>query len=58
MDQLVLTTGRILGCGKFFEGTPAEMHAALNKVLAALPDDTKVFVSIDCLQALRLGSDG
>ena len=31
------------GCGRFFEGTPAEMHAALNEVLAALPDDTAVF---------------
>ena len=34
-----------LGCGKFFEGTPAEMHAALNKTLAALPNDTRVYVS-------------
>lgn len=31
------------GCGRFFEGTPAEMHTALNKTLASLPDDTKVF---------------
>jgi len=31
------------GCGKFFEGTPEEMHVALNKTLASLPDDTKVF---------------
>ncbi|KAI4125748.1 MAG: hypothetical protein LQ338_004112 [Usnochroma carphineum] len=31
------------GCGRFFEGTPAEMHTALNKTLAALPDDTKVY---------------
>lgn len=31
------------GCGKFFEGTPAEMHMALNKTLASLPDDTKIF---------------
>ena len=31
------------GCGRFFEGTPAEMHKALNTVLAGLPDDTKVF---------------
>ena len=35
-----------LGCGRFFEGTPAEMHTALNKTLAALPDDTKVYVSV------------
>jgi hypothetical protein len=34
-----------LGCGRFFEGTPEEMHKALNKTLASLPDDTKVFVS-------------
>ena len=31
------------GCGKFFEGTAAEMHAALNKTLATLPDDTAVY---------------
>lgn len=31
------------GCGKFFEGTPTEMHHALNEVLASLPDDTKVY---------------
>lgn len=33
------------GCGRFFEGTPQEMHKALNETLAALPDDTKVYVS-------------
>jgi hydroxyacylglutathione hydrolase len=33
------------GCGKFFEGSAAEMHKALNKTLASLPDDTKVYVS-------------
>ncbi|KAL9123611.1 MAG: hypothetical protein Q9217_006971, partial [Psora testacea] len=31
------------GCGRFFEGTPAEMHKALNETLAALPNDTKVY---------------
>ncbi|KAK4934699.1 hypothetical protein LTR28_010551, partial [Elasticomyces elasticus] len=32
------------GCGRFFEGTPEEMHtAALNETLAALPNDTKVY---------------
>ncbi|KAK4982575.1 Cytoplasmic glyoxalase II, partial [Elasticomyces elasticus] len=31
-------------CGRFFEGTPEEMHtAALNETLAALPNDTKVY---------------
>jgi hydroxyacylglutathione hydrolase len=34
-----------VGCGRFFEGTAAEMHTALNKTLAAVPDDTKVYVS-------------
>ncbi|CAG8976898.1 hypothetical protein HYALB_00003509 [Hymenoscyphus albidus] len=31
------------GCGRFFEGTAEEMHIALNKTLAAVPDDTKVY---------------
>jgi hydroxyacylglutathione hydrolase len=30
------------GCGRLFEGTPAQMLASLDK-LAALPDDTKVY---------------
>ncbi len=30
------------GCGRLFEGTPAQMTASLDK-LAALPDDTRVF---------------
>lgn len=33
-----------LGCGRFFEGSATEMHKALNKTLASLPDDTKVYV--------------
>lgn len=32
----------IAGCGRFFEGTPTEMHAALTK-LGGLPDDTVVY---------------
>ncbi|KAI3527326.1 hydroxyacylglutathione hydrolase [Colletotrichum abscissum] len=45
-DQKVVFTGDTLfisGCGKFFEGNAEEMHSALNKTLAALPDDTVVF---------------
>ncbi|KAI9830480.1 MAG: hypothetical protein M1826_004717 [Phylliscum demangeonii] len=45
-DHRAVFTGDTLfigGCGRFFEGTPEEMHAALNKTLAALPDDTKVY---------------
>lgn len=34
-----------VGCGRFFEGNAEEMHKALNETLAALPDDTKVYVS-------------
>jgi hydroxyacylglutathione hydrolase len=31
-----------LGCGRLFEGTPAQMHASLSKLMA-LPDDTLVY---------------
>ncbi|KIW21439.1 hydroxyacylglutathione hydrolase [Exophiala spinifera] len=44
--ERVVFTGDTLfigGCGKFFEGNGAQMHRALNEVLAALPDDTKVY---------------
>lgn len=33
----------ISGCGRFFEGTGKEMNYSLNKVLAALPKDTRVY---------------
>jgi hydroxyacylglutathione hydrolase len=44
-DRAVFTGDTLFigGCGRFFEGTPKEMHKALNEVLAALPDDTKVY---------------
>lgn len=45
-DEKVVFTGDTLfhgGCGRFFEGKPEEMHTALNKTLAALPDDTRVY---------------
>ncbi|RKU42467.1 Cytoplasmic glyoxalase II [Coniochaeta pulveracea] len=44
-DKVVFTGDTLFhgGCGKFFEGTGAEMHKALNETLAALPDDTRVF---------------
>ncbi|RKF77123.1 putative hydroxyacylglutathione hydrolase [Golovinomyces cichoracearum] len=31
------------GCGRFFEGTAAEMNTALNEILASLPDNTIVY---------------
>lgn len=43
-DQRRLFCGDTLfvgGCGRLFEGTPAQMHASLSR-LAALPDDTAV----------------
>ncbi|KAI4868317.1 hydroxyacylglutathione hydrolase [Hypoxylon rubiginosum] len=45
-DDKVVFTGDTLfhgGCGRFFEGSAEEMHTALNKTLASLPDDTKVY---------------
>lgn len=31
-----------MGCGRLFEGTPAQMHASLSKIMA-LPDDTQLY---------------
>jgi hydroxyacylglutathione hydrolase len=44
-DRAVFTgdTLFIAGCGRFFQGTPEEMHEALNVRLGGLPDDTKVY---------------
>ncbi|XP_014667764.1 PREDICTED: hydroxyacylglutathione hydrolase, mitochondrial-like [Priapulus caudatus] len=33
----------IAGCGKFFEGSPEQMHNALVGILSKLPPETKVF---------------
>lgn len=38
-----------VGCGRFFEGNAEEMDTALNKTLGSLPDDTKVYVSVNSL---------
>ena len=37
-------TDETSGCGRFFEGNAKEMDKALNETLAALPDDTNVYV--------------
>ncbi|CAG2162774.1 unnamed protein product [Oppiella nova] len=44
-DPLVFTGDTLFvgGCGKFFEGTPEQMHKALVEVLRELPDNTKVY---------------
>jgi len=31
------------GCGRLFEGTPAQMYESLNVTLAALPDSTRIY---------------
>lgn len=42
---IILVLNLPTGCGRFFEGTAKEMHKALNETLAALPDNTQVYVS-------------
>ncbi|KAI8610850.1 hydroxyacylglutathione hydrolase [Chytriomyces sp. MP71] len=44
-DKAIFTgdTLFVAGCGRFFEGTPQEMHTSLNTILGALPDDTQVY---------------
>lgn len=45
-DDPVVFTGDTLfvgGCGKFFEGTPTEMHKSLIEILGNLPGKTKVY---------------
>jgi len=49
----LLFSGDVLfsaGCGRLFEGTPAQMHASLAR-LAQLPDDTLVFAAHEYTQA-------
>lgn len=45
--QKAVFTGDTLfvsGCGRFFEGTAAEMHHSLNQILAKLPKETVVYL--------------
>ncbi len=39
-----------LGCGRVFEGTPAQMHHSLQK-LAALPDETEIYFGHEYTEA-------
>lgn len=48
----------ISGCGRFFEGTPEEMHQALNVTLAALPGDTVVMCGHEYTKANVAFSQG
>ena len=44
------------GCGRLFEGTPAQMHDSLSR-LAALPDETRVYCAHEYTEAnLRFAS--
>lgn len=44
-DGVVFTGDTLFaaGCGRLFEGTPAQMYESLNVKLAALPDDTLIY---------------
>lgn len=46
----------MVGCGKFFEGSAAEMHEALNNRLGALPEDTLVYVGVVDYHPIRFTS--
>lgn len=39
-----------LGCGRLFEGTPAQMHTALGRLMA-LPDETRVYCAHEYTQS-------
>lgn len=44
-DPAMLFSGDVIfamGCGRLFEGTPAQMHDALQRI-AALPDETRIY---------------
>jgi hydroxyacylglutathione hydrolase len=51
-DKAVFTgdTMFAMGCGRLFEGTPAQMWSSLSK-LAALPDDTRVYCGHEYTQS-------
>lgn len=39
------------GCGRFFEGTADQMHHALNKVLAGMPEDSAIWCGHEYTEA-------
>lgn len=51
-DRLVFTGDSLMamGCGRLFEGTPAQMHANMDR-LAALPDATRVYCAHEYTQS-------
>jgi len=41
----------VAGCGRFFEGTPAQMDVSLNEVMASWPDDTLLYCAHEYTQS-------
>ncbi|MCP4873739.1 MAG: hydroxyacylglutathione hydrolase [Proteobacteria bacterium] len=41
----------VAGCGRFFEGTPAQMDVSLNEVIAGWPPDTKLYCAHEYTQS-------
>ncbi len=41
----------VAGCGRLFEGTPAQMHASLSESIARLPDEVRVWCGHEYTQA-------
>lgn len=41
----------VAGCGRLFEGTPAEMHRSLSGALGALPDEVRVWCGHEYTQS-------
>ena len=39
------------GCGRLFEGTPAQMHDSLNKQIGGLPDETELYFGHEYTEA-------
>jgi hydroxyacylglutathione hydrolase len=40
-----------MGCGRLFEGTPAQMWASLSKLIEKLPDDTRIYCAHEYTQS-------
>jgi len=40
-----------MGCGRLFEGTPAQMWASLSKLMARIPDDTRLYCAHEYTQS-------
>jgi hydroxyacylglutathione hydrolase len=41
----------VAGCGRLFEGTPAQMHASLSEAIARLPDEVRVWCGHEYTQS-------